>query len=565
MLEQLQQREAVHLAIQTLPDIYCQVTQQFYLHGRSLNEIAQQLTLPISTVKKRLYTARQLLKERINPMTTITNHPSQDNDFTNRVRFFIALKNNDLLQIGQLAQRAPELLTTTTEWGVAAEGWYWPLGATSLHWAASTGNVPLTTLLVEAGADVNVTDQGGNTPLKRAVHMGQAETARWLLEHGANPNQAASNGQTPLHTAVIRNWPEMADLLLEWGADANTVDSQNLTPLAWAKAKKLPNLAQKLDDSSIEKEAKLPKPTPTSTIWETGIKILDLTAPLKWGGRNGLFSPLSGVGVDVILGELIQCMATYYGGATVQLGLNHGGFTAESRQLQWRNYGVDAHVELFFGDEKDSVSRQQHLAQQGVQRSLDLAEEQPVLLLVYTHLALTEGLMDILNKVNEATNITTLFVGIESIGAEPRILANLDAAFTFDLWRARQGLWPAIDPIRSYTNNFADEAHQTLAATAVRLCQRYQDLHLIYENQGMAGFDLALYGEAERQAVRRARRLHHFLSQPLTVSETWAATPGERVSLVNTLQTTQAILAGDMDDVPEEELAFIGRWSPKWT
>ena len=565
MLERMQQEQAVRAAVQTLPEIYRQVTEHFYLNGRSHSEIAHQFSLPISTIKKRLYTARQLLKEKLNPMTTTTYRPSQDDTFANRVRFFIALKNNDLLQVRQLIRHTPELLTTTTEWGVAAGGWYWPLGATALHWAASTGNVPLTALLVEEGANLNIIDQSGNTPLKRAVHMGQIETVSWLLDNDADPNFAASNGQTPLHAAVIRNRPEMVDLLLARGADTSASDSQKRTPLDWAKAKEATALRQKLGDNTMVNPSEPLKPTTTSTIWETGIKLLDLVAPLKWGGRNGLFTPLSGIGADVMLGELIQRMAVHYNGVTVQLGLNHDDFTAESRLLQWRNYGVDTHVELFFGNERDSVAHQRHLAQQGVKRVLELAATQPVLLLVYTHLALTDGIMDVLDKVMEMPNVTTLFAGIETIGAEPTEIANLDAAFTFDRLRGRQGLWPAIDVIRSYAVTFEDEVHRELAATAVRLCQRYQDLHHIYENQGMVGFDLALYGEAERQAVIRARRLHRFLSQPLTVAESWSATPGVYVPLAQTLHTTRAILAGEIDDIPEEELAFIGKWSPKWT
>lgn len=565
MLEQWQLQQAVQAAIAGLPEIYRVVTQHFYLRGRSTNEVALHLDLPISTIKKRLYTARQLLKERIKPMTTTTYHPSQDDTFADRIRFFVALRQNDLKQVRQLVRRTPVLLATVTTWDASAGGWHWPLGATALHWAAGTGNVPLTALLVEEGGDVNVPDRSGTTPLKRAVHMGRLETARWLLEHGANPNLAADNGQTPLHAAVIRNLPEMVDLLLAQQADRAVADSQGRSPRDWAVVKGLPALARKLGGDGGAPQLETTRPTPATTIWETGIKIVDLLAPLKWGGRNGLLTPLSGIGADVMLAELIQCMAVRYGGTTVQLGLEHGDFTAESRLLQWCHYGVDSYVELFFGDVKDSDVRRRHLAQQALQRALDLAGKQPVLLLVYTHLALSEGVMAILDEANEVSNVTTLFAGIESIGAEPPALSNLDAAFTFDRLRAQQGLWPAVDPVRSYARHFEDAAHQTAAEAAVRLCKRYLDLHPIYANQGMAGFDLVLYGEAERQAVIRARRLHRFLSQPLVVAEIWSATPGQYVPLADTLQTARAILDGEMDDVPEEELAFIGPWSPKWT
>ncbi|HEX6384321.1 MAG TPA: sigma-70 family RNA polymerase sigma factor [Anaerolineae bacterium] len=563
MLEQMQRQQAVRAAIQALPDIYRQVTQLFYLAGHSYGDVATHLSLPVSTVKKRLYTARQLIKEKMSPMTTKPYQPSQDGKFANRVKFFIALKNNDLLQVRQLVRRDPELLTTKTEWGVASDGWYWPLGTLAPHWAASTGNIPLLALLVEHGADVNSQDQGGATPLKRAAHMGQTEAVRWLLDNGANPDVAAANGQTALHTAVIRNRPPIVDLLLAHGAETTLQDSQGRTPLDWAIAKRLPALARKLGGNGNVTWPELETPTVTTTIWETGIKIVDLIAPLKRGGRNGLFTPLSGIGSDVMMGELIHRMATYYGGTAVQLGLAHGDFTAESRMLQWRNYGVDEYVEIFFGEAGDSAARQRHVAEQGVKRALEVAAAQPVLLIVYTHLA--DGVMEIIDRAGAAPNVTTLFAGVESIGAEPPALAQLDAAFTFDLLRARQELWPAIDPVRSYTLAYENDEHRAVAETAVRLFKRYQDLHLIYENQGMAGFDVALYGDAERHAVIRARRLHRFLSQPLAVAESWSATPSVYVPLAETLKTTRAILEGELDDVPEEELGFIGRWSPKWT
>jgi F-type H+-transporting ATPase subunit beta len=167
--------------------------------------------------------------------------------------------------------------------------------------------------------------------------------------------------------------------------------------------------------------------------------------------------------------------------------------------------------------------------------------------------------------LDELANVTVLYDGIESIGAEPTALADLDTAVTFDRLRAGEGWWPAIDLLRSYSHQYEDEAHRALAETAVRLARRYADLHLIYHNQGMAGFDMAYYGEAERQAIIRGRRLHRFLSQPLTVAEPWSGTPAAYVPLPETMSTVQAILNGELDEVPEEELMMISQWSPVWT
>ncbi len=564
MLEQMQRQQAVQAAVNNLPEIYREVTRLFYLNGRSYQEAAHQLHLPLSTVKKRLYDARQQLKESISPMTSKAYRPSQDDKFSNRITFFIALKNNDLLQIRQLIRRDLDLLITQTEWGVASDGWHWPLGITALHWAASTGNQPLAALLLEAGADVNVLDRGGNTPLHQAVHMGQTALVQWLLEHGADPQILTPHKQAALHKAVIRNRPEVVKLLLDYDSDAVSKDSQERTPLDWAQLKGLSAIV-KLLGGTENADAPIIQPTKTMRIWETGLKIIDLIAPFKWGGRNGIFTPLSGIGIDVLVGELMQRMATVYQGRTVQLVLERGEFTAQSRRWQWRNCGVEAYVELVTGIMTDSAARKQHLAAQAVKQVQALAASQPVLFVVDTGIIPTEGVMSTFAVLDALANVTVLYDGIESIGAEPEALADLDTAVTFDRLRAGEGWWPAIDMLRSYSHHYEDEAHAALAETAVRLARRYADLHLIYHNQGMAGFDMAYYGDAEREAIIRGRRLHRFLSQPLTVAEPWSGTPAAYVPLPETMATVKAILNGELDEVPEEQLMMIGQWSPVWT
>ncbi|MDX1689068.1 MAG: sigma-70 family RNA polymerase sigma factor [Candidatus Promineifilaceae bacterium] len=574
-LEQMQRQQRVRMAVRSLPQIYRQVTTLFYLQGLSYAEIAERLDLPLSTVKKRLYTARKHLKEAIGPMTEKVDRPSQDDTFGNRVRFFLALKSDDLLQVRQLLRRQPELIHAKTEWGVASDGWYWPLGNTALHWAAGTGNEALAELLVEHGADVNDPDQMGKTPLVRAVHMGQTEMVRWLLQHGANragrtPSEGGGpTGLTPLHVAVIQNHADVAELLLAHGADASATDDEDRTPLDWAHVKGLPELVDLLGGEVPREtqptEPRTFRPDRDDSLWETGIKAIDLMAPLQWGGRNGIFTPLSGVGLDVMVAELVERTASTFGGSTVQVGLEYGDFTEESRRLMWRNVGLGDSVDLFFGREGDSPARKRHLAERAVQRAVEVAETGPVLFLAYTHLALQERVMEILQRAHGHDLVTTLLVGSETIGAEPAALTDLDAAVTFDRGRARQGLWPAIDPIHSYSTTFASEEHERLATRAQRLFRRYRDLELIYENQGMDGFDMALYGQEERTAVIRARRLHRFLTQRLFVAEPWTGVPGEFVPLEKTLETAEAILEGELDDVPEDDLMFITHWSPRWT
>jgi RNA polymerase sigma factor (sigma-70 family) len=566
MLLHWQQQEMVQAAVQALPAAQRQAVELFYLQNHTLSETAASLAVPVSTIKKRLFDARQNLKARISPMT-LTYRPSQDKQFANRLKFFIALKHNDLVQVRQLVRRSPELLETFTEWGVGSDSWYWPLGTKAVHLAAGTGNIPLLDLLVEVGSDVNTADKFGNPPLDRAVHMGQIDMVRRLLELGAEPNIQGQQLRQPLHTAVIRNHPEIVRLLLEAGAEKTAEDGNGRTALDWARIKGLPEIARMLGGQAQAPE--IVPASPTGRNWQTGVKIIDLLAPLKWGGRNGMFTPISGIGFDVLLAELVHNFAVYQGGHTVQLGLARGDFTAESRRLWLRNAGVEKIVTLFFGQMSDSAARRQHLVRQAIQETeTHTRNGRPVLFTIYTDLALSEGVMEMLDNVvaNPATfPVTLLYIGGHSIGAEPPPLANLDAAFTFDRGRAKEGLWPAIDGVRSYSQTFVDTEHAELARGARRLLARYVDLALIYENQGLAGFDMALYDEAEKTAVIRARRLHYFLAQPLVVAEPWTMRPAQNVPLAETLETAAGILDGRFDNVPETDLAQIGQWSPKWT
>lgn len=259
MLEQMQQYRRVRSAVQALPDIYREVIELFYFGHLSYSDVAQQLNKPLATVKKRLYTARWKLQEEMSPMDKTRSRPSNDDAFANRVKFFLALKSDDLLQVRQLLRRQPDLLEAQTEWGVASDGWYWPLGTTALHWAAGTGNLALAKLLLEQGAEVDVPDRGGATPLHRAAHMGQAEMVRWLLQQGADPNTAPNSSLAPLHVAVIQNRPVVVQWLLSYGADPQQPDDNDRSPRDWAALKGWPEVAEKLGvESDADEERARP-------------------------------------------------------------------------------------------------------------------------------------------------------------------------------------------------------------------------------------------------------------------------------------------------------------------
>jgi F-type H+/Na+-transporting ATPase subunit beta len=616
VVEDTQLKRAVHDAIAAPPQSQRMVTTLFYIEGYSLKEIAKFLEWPITNIKKHLYTARKRLKARMIAMLQEHLHetkPSGNDRLAHTVQFFIALKAGDLRRVKALVEQDPDLIHAQTKWGIASDGYYWPRGVTALHWAATTGDEPLLTFLLSRGADKNVKDLWGMTPLHHAVLMRQPAMVRLLLAHGADINAEDTTGFTPLHHAVLRNSLEVAKLLLVKGANVQAADKRQRTPADWAMLKGWLNLVELLvahgaakpavppaawpGEPALHGDVRLvpvgegvlgrvldgtgqpidelppltavprqpiywPADTPTPPILETGIKIIDLLMPLKRGGHIGVFTPLLGVGKYVVLSQLVYNMAAMHSGYTVCIGVEDGAYTANNLMLVWRGWGADQTTVLVFGRSDDPASTRRQIAETG----LTIAEHfrsqgHDVLLLVDSRLALTDGVLPYIRANTISTSkaaITTIYDGDYTVGAEPPLFAHLDAVLTFDQARAKQGLWPAIDPLRSRSRllqpDLVGATHVQVATQAQRLLRRYADLHTTIENGGLD----ALPSAEDRQVAVRARRLHRFLTQPFPGAEPWSGTLGQTVAIEDTIEGCQALLDGQYDTLPEEAFYFVG-------
>lgn len=614
-VERRQIRQAVQEAIKALPKDQRLATALYYIQGYSQKEIAETLELPVTTIKKSLYTARQRLKRRMVVMIQNdlqANKPSNDDRFADKVRFFIALKTGNLEQVKELIKENRDLLHEKTEWGIASDGYYWPLGITALHWAAGTGNKELAGFLLSQGANVNSMGKASKTPLHIAVLMGQREIVELLLSHGADPNARTELGHTPLHFAVMRGHLAIVKILLKNGAKASSRDESGRTPADWAAIKGQAEMVDLLVEQGAQKpdrvsgrsplESKWHKPTrqvlvgeellgrvlnakgksedgsaeitrapqkpimrpvvqSTSQSLETAIKIIDLFAPLKRGGQNGIFTPIPGLGKFVVLNQIVANVAWLHDGYTVSLGLEEGAYTGDSLMLAWRDWGVEKRTVNVFDRRGKADANCMRIAETG----LTIAEHfqnqgHEVLLVIDSSLALCNGVADFLREncaIGQRAAITTLFFGDHSVGAEPESLVDLDAVITFDPARAQAALWPAIDPIRSRSKlletGLLGKNHASAASAAFRLFRRAQDLKTIVENQGLE----ALEAE-DRQVVRRAGLLQRFLTQPFSGAEPWTGIPGENVRIEDTIRGCQEILEGRYDSLPEEAFCFVG-------
>jgi F-type H+-transporting ATPase subunit beta len=567
-LEASENSRGIHKAIAELPAIQKQIITLFYLHDYSQKEIAEFLELPISMIKKHLFTARKKLRGRLETMVETqiqSNRPSQTDTFAREVQYLLALRTGDLESFKAMVERQPDLLEKRFETRMTRERHYWPLGGTALHWAAVTGDEALLAFLLSRAMNVESGDRYGWTPLHTAVWMGQDAITKRLLAAGASPNTTTNNGHTPLHFAAMRNYREAVTALLEAGARIDLVDKNGRTPMDWAVLKNAASIIEFLvahgaDQPPVTVRTPERSPAASTSVMETGIKVVDPFAPLIRGGQNGILTPHSNVGSFVLLTELVFRMKTLYGSQTICLGLDDENFTSRDFQFLSRDAGIADGVTAIFAKVNDSAEQRRAMLELAVGKANDLQTHgKEVFFLILNHITLYEDFMARLKTISKKdVGITTIYFGSETAGAEPKPLDDLDAVITFDFGRAKRALYPAVDPINSRSGLLQEgkvsKAHQKLAAEARRLLLRHRDLQPIIESRGL---DL-LPKDEDRKIVERARRLDRFLTQPFYWTEPWTNLPGVHVPLEEALEGCQAILDGKCDDMPEETFYFVG-------
>ncbi len=211
--------DLVNSEIARLPERERIVIALFYTADRPLADVAAFLGVPTSTIKKRLFDARRRMKERIVNQIgdSLREHrPSQNEHFTQRVQFLIAVRTGDLITVRRLLQSDPSFVRATLpreQWGEPEMG--------------------QPTLPLEFDYDVdNATP--GETPLDRAVIMHDVPMATLLLEHGANADHPSAAGLSALHRAAIRGHTEIVRLLLAHRANPLARDRSGHSALAWA-------------------------------------------------------------------------------------------------------------------------------------------------------------------------------------------------------------------------------------------------------------------------------------------------------------------------------------------
>lgn len=243
--------ERVRRAIATLPERERVALLLFYGTGYALKDIAAFLEMPVTTVKKRLYDARQRLKEDlIDGMRDVLQEqrPSVTHQYPARVRLLIAARTGALDEVKALLAAQPMLLNMKMERVEVRQRpvLFLATGFTALHEAAENNHAGLVQLLLDYGANVNARAAAGQTPLHSAVLARCYAVAAILLAHGADADLPLANGLTALHLAAMKGDVDMVRLLLAHGAKIDSRSQHARTPLHWAALKGHTEIAQVL-------------------------------------------------------------------------------------------------------------------------------------------------------------------------------------------------------------------------------------------------------------------------------------------------------------------------------
>jgi|TARA_B110000444_G_scaffold116092_1_gene109351 F-type H+-transporting ATPase subunit beta len=332
------------------------------------------------------------------------------------------------------------------------------------------------------------------------------------------------------------------------------------------------------------------------SIFETGIKVVDILAPYRRGGKIGLFGG-AGVGKTVLIMELINNIAKAHGGVSVFGGV--GERTREGNDLycEMKESGVinennlgDSKVALVYGQMNEPPGARMRVGL----TALTMAEyfrdvnKQDVLLFIdnifrfvqagsevsallgrmpsavgYQPTLATE--MGVLQeritstKEGSITSIQAVYVPADDLTdpAPATTFAHLDATTVLSRNLASKGIYPAVDPLDSTSTmlqpSIVGELHYNTAQRIKKTLQRYKELQDI-----IAILGLDELSEEDRQVVARARKVERFLSQPFFVAEVFTGSPGKYVSLADAIEGFNDVLDGKYDDLPEQAFYLVG-------
>jgi F-type H+-transporting ATPase subunit beta len=433
----------------------------------------------------------------------------------------------------------------------------------------------------------------------------------------------AEQALPPIHTALMVDWDRPDPLVLEVHShvDAQTVraialqstaglarsvtvratGSQIEVPVGDAVLGRLLDVLGTVRDLGPALAADTPRrgihnpppaldsETSTTEVFETGIKVIDLLAPLARGGKAAMFGG-AGVGKTVLVMELIHAMVEKYRGISVFAGVGERSREGHELLTDMQDSGVLARTVLVYGQMneppgarwrapltaltmaeyfRDQMHQNVLLLMDNVFRFVQAGSEVSSLLgrlpsrvgyqptLASEVAALQERIASVAGTA--VTAIQAVYVPADDF-TDPAVTAistHMDSIIMLSRAQAAEGFYPAVDPLTSSSALLdplvVGEAHYAIAERVRETLARFKDLQDIIALLGVEEL-----GASDRLIVKRARRLQRFLSQPFAVTEAFTGTPGRSVARADTMAGCQAILEGEADDWQESSLYMVG-------
>ena len=544
--------------------------------------------------------------------------------FALKTEYFVAVKDGDAEAVSSLLDADASLLTLEKDYEFSLDE-HMPHGMQAITWATMTDDVPLLTLLLDRGADVETPKGRAEGLLHTAVMADAHDAMRLLLKRGADVDRG-KKWQTPLHRAAMRDDRVAVDLLLEAGADLEAKDHRGRTPADWAalkgRAEMLDYLLAKgaskptnslagprlrrdretlrtipVGDGTLERYLdSRGKPIdgapvqgrqvslaasiddPVSPILETGIKVIDLFAPIRRGGHAAL-SAGTGVGLSVVLSQIARNLAAEFDARIVFVSS-----PGEKPQMQFREWQTMLADGPLLGEHttyvlahRGDTSAYREAAETGAAIADSFRQEgHDVLLIVDNRIACAPGVLRFMRTSTSTTPqaaVTTLYLASIPHANPGDAFHFVDTVIRLDGNRASDGLYPAVDPVHStsrvLTEQLVGEEHCATIARARDHLGRYwahsqasssiEQIRPMPKSSSIWHTDATVEDdERTHRLLVRSRRLDLFLTQPFHCTELWMGEPGEIVPVAESLAACDRILDGEFDELPEKAFHNIG-------
>ncbi len=329
--------------------------------------------------------------------------------------------------------------------------------------------------------------------------------------------------------------------------------------------------------------------TPTTEMFETGIKVIDLLAPYAKGGKVGLFGG-AGVGKTVIIQELINNLAQEHGGLSAFCGVGERSREGNDLWLEMKESGVIDKTMLVFGQMNEPPGARMRVALSGLTMAEYFRDEegQDVLLFIDNIFRFVQAGSEVsallgrmpsqvgyqptleseMGQLQEritstrngsVTSIQAIYVPADDLTdpAPASAFAHLNSTTSLSRSIAEKGIYPAVDPLDSTSTilkrDILGDEHFDVANEVKEVLQRYKELQDIIAILGIDELS-----DEDRLTVNRARKLERFLSQPFHVAEQFTGTPGVFVPVAESIRGFKEILEGKHDDLPERAFFLKG-------